>query len=128
MGDQRLTFQVAQSVLQLHQLDKQVVLGIESRRSHGRLQIEAQPFLDAESLDVPAALGQVEEQNQVQHDGRGQNRIATEKVDLDLHRIAQPAEDVDVVPTFFVITSRRVIVNADLVMNFFVELGIQLGL
>src|SRR5262249_25291745 len=41
VGDQRLAFQVAQSVLQLHQLDEQIVLGIESRRSHRRLQIEA---------------------------------------------------------------------------------------
>src|SRR5215472_9324143 len=119
VSDQRLAFQVAQGVLQLHQLDEQIVLGIQSRRSHGRLQIEAQPFLDAESLEFPAALGQVEEQHQVQHDGRGQDRIATEKVDLDLHRIAQPAEDVNVVPTLFVITTRRVIVNADLVMNLF---------
>src|SRR5262249_21393943 len=39
MGDQRLAFQVAQCVLQLHQLDEQIVLRIESRRSHGRLQI-----------------------------------------------------------------------------------------
>src|SRR5215469_10360694 len=61
VGDQLLTLQVAQSVLQLHQLDEQIVLGIESRRSHRRLQIEAQPLLDAESLEFPAALGQVKE-------------------------------------------------------------------
>ena len=42
--------------------------------------------------------------------------------------IAEPAEDVDVVPTLFIITTRRVIVNANLVVNILVEIGVKLGL
>jgi hypothetical protein len=59
---------------------------------------------------------------------RGQNRVAAEKVDLDLHRVAQPAEDVDVVPGFLLVAARRVIVDADLVVDVLVEIGIEIGL
>jgi len=47
VGDQVLASQPAQRILQLHQLDEQIVLGIELRRAHRRLEIEAQPLLDA---------------------------------------------------------------------------------
>ena len=75
-----------------------------------------------------AALRQIEEQHQVEHDRRGENRIAAEEIDFDLHRIAEPSEDVDVVPAFFVIAARRVIVDANLVVHVSVKLGIELRL
>ena len=80
------------------------------------------------SRAIPAALRQIEEQHQIEHDRRRQNRVAAQEIDLDLHRIAQPSEDIDVVPTFFVIAARRVIVDADLVVNLPVQLGIKLRL
>src|SRR5579864_5917289 len=106
-----------QRVLQLHELNKQIVLWIEARSRHGRLKVKAQPFLNPESLQLRAALRQIEEQDEIEHDGRGENRVAAQEVDLDLHGIAEPSEDVDVVPTLFVVTTRWVIVDAHLVVH-----------
>src|SRR5579862_1807038 len=95
VSDQILTAHPPKSILQLHELDKNVVLGIEAGRSHGSLEIERQPFLDAAHS---AALRKVHEQNQIEDKRRREDRIAAQKVDLDLHRVAQPSENVDVVP------------------------------
>src|SRR5262245_22850886 len=46
VGDELLTLQVPQRVLQLHQLDEEIVLGIETGRVHGALEIEREPLLD----------------------------------------------------------------------------------
>ena len=45
--DELLALHVAQRVLQLHQLDEQVVLRIQTRRVHRALEVERQPLLDA---------------------------------------------------------------------------------
>ena len=73
-------------------------------------------------------FAKIDQQHQVEHNRRRQNRVAAQEVDFDLHRIAQPSEDIDVVPTLFVITAWRIIVNANLVENIAVQLGIKLGL
>src|SRR4029077_8029312 len=57
-----------------------------------------------------------------------QNGVAAQEVNLNLHGIAEPSKDVDVVPTLFVITTRRVIVDPNLVRKLTVELGIKFGL
>src|SRR5256885_17165521 len=98
---------------------------IQPRRSHGRLKVKAYPFLDANVLQFGSSLRQVEEQDQIENDRRRQNRVTAEKIDLDLHGIAEPAEDIDIVPTFFVITAWRIIINADLVENIAVQLGVK---
>src|SRR5215468_5228803 len=113
MRDERLTPQVTQRVLQLHQLNEQIVLRIQPRSRHGRLQVEAQPLLYAQPPQLVTALCQIEEQHQVKDDWRRQDRIAAQKIHLDLHGIAQPPEDVDVVPALFVIAARRIVVDAD---------------
>src|ERR1700686_3108604 len=114
MGDQIFADHPAQGVLQLHQLDEQVVLWVEFRGGHRRLEVETQPLLDATH---PGALREIEEQNQVENNRCRKNRIAAEEVHLDLHRIAEPPEDVDVVPTLFVVAAGRVVVNAHLVVD-----------
>ena len=48
MCNQFFAFQVPERVLQLHELDEQIVLGVEPRRGHRRLEVEAQPFLNAD--------------------------------------------------------------------------------
>src|SRR5258708_37293683 len=97
VGDQLLTAEVPQSVFELHQLDEQVVFGIESRGGHRRFQVEAQPFLDAQSAQLVTALGKIEKEYQVKHDGGGKNGIPAEKIHFDLHGIAQPTKNIDVV-------------------------------
>src|SRR4051812_45480697 len=59
MGDQLLTLQVPQRVLQFHQLNEQIVFGVQSRRVDGALEVKREPLLDAVH---PGALGEIEEQ------------------------------------------------------------------
>src|SRR5277367_3020555 len=110
-----------QCVLQLHQLNEQIMLRIKSGRSHRRLEIKTQPLLNAESAKLRAALRQIHKEHQIQHNGRRKNGIPAKKIYFDLHRVAEPAEDVDIVPALFVVASRRVIVYADLVGEIAVE-------
>src|SRR4051812_35488454 len=92
----------APGVLQLCQLDEDVVLGVQAGRRLRALVVEAQPLLDAAQ---PGALGEVAEQDQVEREWRGEDAVAAEEVDLDLHRVVEPPEDVDVVPTLFVVAA-----------------------
>src|SRR5213592_3615943 len=92
MRDLLLPQQPAQRVLELRLLNEEVVLGVETLRKLWALKVEGQPFLNARQA---GARGQVEEQREIEHDRRGQNRIAAQEIDLDLHRIAKPSEDVD---------------------------------
>ena len=125
MGDQLLALHPAQRVLQLHQLDEQVVLGVQPSGCGRALPVEAEPLLDAAHA---GALGEVEEQREVEHDRRREDRVPAEEVDLDLHLVAEPSEDVDVVPALLVVAARRVVVDADHVVDVAVELGIDLRL
>src|SRR5215475_12343649 len=102
MGDQVFTSQISQSVLKFHQLNKQIVFRIQACRMHWALEVKAQPFLDAPHA---ASLGEVKKKNKIQHDRRCENAIAAQEVDLDLHGIAQPPIDVDVIPSFFIISA-----------------------
>src|SRR6266550_4370465 len=111
MGDEVFALQVPQRVLEFHQLNEQIMLGIKPGRGHGGLEVEAQPLLNSQAAQFRATLCQIEEQDQIQHDRRSQNRVTAEKIHLNLHGIAQPSEDIDIVPTLFVVTTRRVIVN-----------------
>src|SRR5437773_11496278 len=85
--------QVAQSVLQLHQLNEDVMFRIQSWRGHRRLKIKRQPFLHTLHF---GPLGKVKKQGEIQHNRGCQNRIAAEEIDLDLHLVAEPTEDVDI--------------------------------
>ena len=89
---------------------------------HRTLEVERQPLLDARQA---GALRQVEKQRDVEHDRRGENAVAAEEVDLELHVVAQPAHEIDVVPALFVVAARRVVVDADDVMQVLVEIGIE---
>ena len=77
---------------------------------------------------MPGALRQIHEQHQVQHQRRRQNRIAAQEIDLDLHRVAQPPEDVDVVPAFFGVAARRIILDPDLVVELLVQVRVKVPL
>src|SRR5580704_3406184 len=104
------------------------MLRIESRRSHRGLEIKTQPLLNAKTTKLRATLRQVHEQNQVKHNGRGQNGIPTKKIHLDLHRVPEPAEDVDIVPALFVVAAGWVIVYADFMSEITVEIGVEFWL
>src|SRR5690242_5375387 len=119
---------MAMGVFELHRLNKQIVFRIKSGGRHWRLKVKAQPLLNADVLQLRGALSEVQKQHEIEDDRRRKNRITAEEIHLDLHRIVQPTEDINVVPTFFVITARRVIVDANLVKNIAVKLRVKLGL
>ena len=83
-----------------------------------------------EALDTVTACtgGEIDEQTEVETQGSCQDGVATEEVDLDLHGIAHPTEDVDIVPALFVVLSRRIVVDAHLVVVIAVQLGLRLGI
>src|SRR5687767_10494912 len=123
--DELLAAHKTQRVLQLHQLNEQIVLRIDLGGVHRCLEVEGKPFLDARHA---SPLRQVEKERGIEDDRRGENAVAAQEVDLQLHRIAEPAEDVDVVPPLFVVAARRIVVDADDMSEIVVELGIQMRL
>src|SRR5437870_4418455 len=92
---------------------------------HWTLEIKAQPFLDAAH---PASLGKIKEKNKIQHDRGRENAVAAQEVDLDLHGITEPSIDVDVVPSFFIVSARRVVMDAHLVREILVKIRVQFRL
>ena len=73
-------------------------------------------------------MREIEKEHEIQHDGCRKDRVPAEEIDLDLHRIVEPTKNINVVPTFFVVTTRWVIVNADLVENVAVKIRVEIGL
>src|SRR6185437_12996783 len=111
---------VAQRVLELHRLDKEVVLGIDALGRIRRLEVEAQPLLDAEASQTWRACGKVHEEAEIERQRSCEDRVTAEEINLELHGITQPAEDIDIVPTLFVITAWGVIVDTNLVVDILV--------
>src|SRR5688572_18661877 len=92
---------------------------------HRALEIERQPFLNARQ---PGAFCQVEKERRIEHDRRGENAVAAQEVDLQLHGIPKPANQIDVVPTLLVVAARWIVVDADDVMKVVVEAWVEMRL
>ncbi len=86
------------------------VLGVVMHRA---LEEEAQEALDSITAGT---LSEVAEKHEVKAERSGKDRIAAEEVDLYLHRIAHPAENVYIVPTLFVVVAGRVVVDTHFVV------------
>src|SRR5260221_11751548 len=114
MRDQLLSHHPPERVLELHALDEEIMLRIELLRGHRALEVEAQPFLNASEA---SALGEVHEQRKVEHDRRREDRVTAEEVHLDLHRIAEPSADIDVVPPLLRVATGWIVVDRDLVIH-----------
>src|ERR687893_2180610 len=125
VGYEVLALYGAQGVLQLHQLDKEVVLGVELGQHHRAIEVEREPLLDAPH---PRAPREVQKERQVEDQGGREDGVAAQEVYLDLHRVAEPAEDVYVVPALLGVAAGRVVVDLDQVRDVAVELGVELGL
>src|SRR5579872_6050542 len=110
MGNELFAPEIPQGVLQFHELNEEIVLRVETRRVHRTLEIEGQPLLDTAH---GGTAGKVEKQGHVEHDGRREDAVATEKVDLQLHRITKPSDQIDVVPPLLVVAPRRIVIDAD---------------
>ena len=86
---------------------------------HRTLQEEREETLRAKAT---FACSEVCQQDEVKHERSGENGVATEEVNLDLHRIAHPAKDVDVVPALLVVATRRIVVDSYLVVIVGIEI------
>src|SRR5215510_13426021 len=85
----RILDELIELAFQVRELHAQFMCRPVSIEANGTLEIKRQPFLrTAEAF----ALGQVHEQDQVEQQRSRQNAVATEEIDLQLHRIAEPAE------------------------------------
>src|SRR3954468_11102261 len=107
--DQLLTLQIPKRVFQLHQLNEQIVFRIQIRSVHRALEVEREPFLNTMH---PRPLRQIHEQRDVEDDRRRENTVATQEIDLQLHRVTKPPDQIDVVPAFFVVAARRIVIDA----------------
>src|SRR5665213_497534 len=74
--DQILAHDVAQRVLQLHRLDKQIVLRINARRGIRRLEVEAEPLLNAEPAQAWRACSEIHEEAEIEGQRSRQDRVA----------------------------------------------------
>jgi len=120
----------ADSVLQHGVLLEEVVYGnfVLSVVVHRALEEEAQEALDAVTA---VASSEVAQQNEVEAERSSEDRVAAEEVDLDLHGVAHPAEDVDVVPAFLVVVARGIVVDTYFVVVlsiFVVAVAVEVGL
>ena len=120
----------AQSVLEHYILLEQVVnrYFVLSIVVHRALEEEAQEAL---STPTAGASSEVAKQYEVETQRSGEDRVAAQEVDLDLHWVAHPTEDVDVVPSFLVVVAWWVVVDAHLVVVlsvFVVAVAIEVGL
>src|ERR1044072_3167396 len=116
---------MTQRVFQFHQLNKYVVFRIQAWCCLRRFEVEREPLLNAFHA---GSLGEVEKQCEIENDWRGKYRVTAKKIDLDLHRVTEPAEYVDVVPTFLVVASRRVVVDTDDMRKVLIEIRVNIWL
>ena len=128
MGDEVFAHDVAECVFQLHVLDEEVVFGVDAGCGVRIFEVEAEPFLNSQALQAWSSGREIHEEDQIERQRGGEDGVAAEEVNLELHGVAKPAEDVDIIPTFFVITAWRVIVDANFVVEILVEVGVELGL
>ncbi len=88
---------------------------------HRALEEEAQEALCAVAT---VACCEVDKEAEVEAEGCCEDRVAAEEVNLNLHRISHPAEDIDVVPAFLVVVARGIVVDTYLVVVVGVEVGL----
>src|SRR5438046_7845356 len=104
MRDELFTFHIPEGVLQLHQLNEEIVFGVELWRVHGTLEVKGEPFLDAVHA---GPFGEIEEKRQIEDDRRSENAVAVQNVDLDLHRVREPSEAVVVLPHILLVSAHE---------------------
>ena len=111
----RVTAHFADSVFEHNVLLEEVVnrhfvLGVVVHRA---LKEEAEEAL---STVASGTSCEVAEEHEVEAERRCEDRVAAEEVDFNLHWIAHPTKDVDVVPTFLVVVARWIVVDAHFVV------------
>src|SRR5687768_8803485 len=83
--DELFSAHPSEGVLELLELHEEVVGRAKAGRAHRALEVEAKPLLRSRES---CALGEVEEERQIEDQRRREDRVATQEIDLDLHRIS----------------------------------------
>ena len=104
---------IAQRLLNHSPLLEEVMYGLMFEVVHRALAEEWQPSLDAAHT---CTHSQVTEQYQVERDRSSEDRVTAKEVYLDFHRVTHPAEDVDIVPCFFIVLAGRIVIDAYLMI------------
>lgn len=92
---------------------------------HRALEEEAQEALRA---ITSLASSEVGKEHEVEQQRSGKNRVAAKEVDLYLHGIAHPSEDINIIPSLLIIVAGRIVIDANLVVIVRVEIGLFVGL
>lgn len=88
---------------------------------HRTLEEEAQEPL---YTIAPGTCGEIAQQGEVKQQRSCEDRVSAEEVDLDLHGVAHPTENIDIVPTFLIVVAGRIVVDAHLVVDVAIEVGL----
>src|SRR5581483_9587061 len=90
-------FAEAQQVaLEQRELQIGIVTGRTFARCNGRFEIKREPVEHACFAGPRRGVGQ---QHEVERERSGKNRVATLEVDLELHRVSEPAAEIHAVPS-----------------------------
>src|SRR6056300_291876 len=73
-------------------------------------------------------MGEIHKECEVENNRGSENRVATQEVNFDLHLVTEPTKDVDGIPSFFVVSTWRVIVDADNMIDVAVQVWVHLWL
>src|SRR6185436_20878560 len=91
---------------------EQIVLRALTIGVIGSLEEHRELALDAA---LAVALREIEQADEVDDKRCGEDRILAHEVDLELHPLAEEANEVDRIPRFLRVTARLVVVDVDLV-------------
>ena len=120
-----VTAKLTYLVLQHSKLLEKVVYWLVAILVHRCLAIEGEPLLNARKACTQSHIG---EEHEVERQRSCQDGVTAEEVDLDGHGIAHPTEEVDVVPSLLLIAARRIVVDAYLMVDVAIELGVYLSI
>ncbi len=110
MGNEFFAHDVAKCVFVFCFLNEEVVFWIKAFADFRALEEEGEPFLNAVET---ATLSKIHAQSDIESDRSGEDGVTAEEVDLDLHGVSEPAEDINIIPAFFGITARRIVFDAN---------------
>src|SRR5262245_35432865 len=65
---------------------------------------------------LTVALREIEQPDQIDDQRRSEDRILAQKVDLELHALAEEPDEVDRIPRFLRVTARLVVIDVNLVV------------
>ena len=111
-------------VLEHCKLLEEVVNRLLTVLVHRSLAVERHKLLYA---IVACSQRNVAEEDKVEYQRSRKNRVAAEEIHLYCHRITHPTKNIDIIPTLLLVATRGIIVDAYLMINIGIEVGINVA-